>query len=161
MSTADDGTQRRIIEALLAHPQDPSDTDIAGWLGISKSMWSDVKSGRRVLAPWMLKRIAKRLGDAKPVAEEIVNAASQQIERPEITADTGTAAAAVTRVRRCMGLATVALADVTGPESDGGLDITPDEWTDLDPEIEALEAALERLKAHRRQVPLTFPGRAR
>lgn len=81
--TADDGTQDRTIEAIekAMAAADVSNREMATCLGLSESQWSNVKAGRQVLAPWMQRKISKRLGTAAPVASQYILVTGESIGR--------------------------------------------------------------------------------
>lgn len=81
--TSDDGTQARTIESIerAMAVQDLSNKEIASYLGLSESQWGNVKAGRQVLAPWMMRKIAKRLGSAASVVKLITAATGETVGR--------------------------------------------------------------------------------
>jgi transcriptional regulator with XRE-family HTH domain len=129
MPTADDGTQDRIIEAIdaAAAARALSQKEISTYLGISPQQWSNVKAGSQVLAPWMLRKLAKLLRTAGPVVGVIAAAGGEEVVRiPEADGMVDALSAAMEAIVLLGGF-TAEARDAQRDDSPGGRTVTADE----------------------------------
>jgi hypothetical protein len=139
--TADDGTQARTIEAIEAEMarQGVKNTEIARALGMSASQWGNVKNGDQVLAPWMQRKIAIRLGSAACVVGEVVAATGESLERLDAAPAVDTLGAAVSLVSEA---ADVPRAILDGTRTREGRERALRELDEVQAKLDALRAAL-------------------
>lgn len=144
---SDDGTQHRTIEAIEAAMavRDVSNGEIARYLGISPSQWSNVKSSHQALALWMLRKIAKRLGTAAPAVGQILAVTGEVLGRDSEEPAIGDPRLVALEVS--VGGAQLAR-EVHAAYADGV--VTDEESADLTRRIDQLVAELHRLRARAR-----------
>jgi predicted metal-binding membrane protein len=137
----DDGTQARTIEAIEQEMarQGVKNTEIARVLKMSAPQWSNVKSGHQVLAPWMLRKIAIRLGTAAPIVGEFVAATGEQVERVDTRPAVDLLGTSLSLVSESTE---VAQALVSGVRTKEQRERALRELADVRAKLEALEAAL-------------------
>ena len=128
MLIPDDGTSRRIVDAVRAADPALTRDQLAGWAGVDVSLVYHWESGARSITSWAMRRIVKALGDARPVLADLAAVGGCVVVRlPTGVGDARDALLAVVEAQARLGQLAQEAADAGSVESDGGTTLTPGE----------------------------------